>query len=329
MDPERQKEIEAVLAGESQASTVTARGSSFTQLGPYEIEAKIGQGGMGEVFRARDTRLHRTVAIKVLPREQMADPDRRRRFLQEVRAASALNHPNIVTLHDIAHDGDVDFLVMEHVAGTPLDTVVAGGKLPRQRALSYAVQIARALAAAHAGGIIHRDIKPANILITDDGHVKVLDFGLAKLVEPVTSDTPSTTLARVATETGVVMGTIAYMSPEQARCEPLDARTDLFSFGAVFFEMATGRRAFGRRFDWTLPRMEDIEPRLRAVVSRLVQQDPLRRYQTATDVISDLTRLEHEDDAPTSATPRWMWIGAAVVLLTAIAAIVLVVRPLQ
>jgi Tol biopolymer transport system component len=287
-----------------------------TRLGGYEILSLIGKGGMGEVYRARDTRLHRTVALKVLPPEQMADPDRRRRFLQEARAASALNHPNIVTLHDIAHDGDVDFLVMEHVAGAPLDAVIARGRLPLERTLAYAIQIARALAAAHAAGVVHRDIKPANILITADEQVKVLDFGLAKLAEPADGLSP-TTLVHPGTEPGIVMGTIAYMSPEQARGEPVDARTDLFSLGAVLFEMATGRRAFARRFDWTLPPAQAIEPGLRAVVVRLLQQEPARRYQTAGDLLSDLERLERKGVQATPSARLWMWIGAAMLVLVA------------
>ena len=294
-----------------------------TRLGAYEILSLIGKGGMGEVYRARDTRLHRTVAVKVLPREQMANPDRRRRFLQEARAASALNHPNIVTLHDIAHDGDVDFLVMEHVAGTPLDAVIARGSPPLERTLAYAIQIARALVAAHAAGVIHRDIKPGNILITADGQVKVLDFGLAKLAERA-DDLSPTTVAHPGTEPGIVMGTIAYMSPEQARGEPIDARTDLFSLGAVLFEMATGRRAFARRFDWTPQPAQDIEPGLRALVLRLLQQDPARRYQTAADLISDLERLEHKHVEPRASPRRWMWMGAATLTLIASVVIALI-----
>jgi eukaryotic-like serine/threonine-protein kinase len=294
--------------------------ASGTRLGAYEIVSLIGKGGMGEVYSARDTRLHRTVAVKVLPREQMADPDRRRRFLQEARAASALNHPNIVTLHDIAHDGDVDFLVMEHVAGTPLDAVIARDRLPPERTFVYALQIARALAAAHAAGVVHRDIKPANILITADRQVKVLDFGLAKLAEPADEVAP-TTVVHPGTEPGVVVGTIAYMAPEQARGEPIDARSDLFSLGAVLFEMATGRRPFARRFDWTPPAAQDIEPGLRALVLRLLQPDPARRYQTAGDLISDLERLEHKHVEPVASSLRWMWIGAAT--LTVIASIMI------
>src|SRR5689334_17212080 len=194
-----------------------------TQLGPYRIEARLGAGGMGEVFRATDTRLHRTVAIKILPRDKVADPERKRRFLQEARAASALNHPNIVTLHDIASDSGVDYLVMEYVAGKPLDKLIAPKGLPIGDVTAYVNQIAAALAAAHAAGIVHRDIKPANVIVTDEGHVKILDFGLAKLTEraPASEDETRTQESSL-TETGTVMGTVAYMSPEQAAAKPLD-----------------------------------------------------------------------------------------------------------
>src|SRR2546427_544957 len=209
-----------------------------TRLGPYEILAPIGAGGMGEVFRAQDTRLHRTVAIKVLPRERVADPERKRRFLQEARAASALNRPNIVTLHDIANDSGVDYLVMEYVPGKSLDKLIAHKGLPLAEAIGYATQIAGALAAAHAAGIVHRDIKPANVMVTAESQVKVLDFGLAKLVERAPGPEGETeTLDSALTEAGTVLGTVAYMSPEQASARSLDHRTDIFSCGIVLYEM--------------------------------------------------------------------------------------------
>src|SRR6266545_3766620 len=176
-----------------------------SQLGPYKIEAPIGAGGMGEVFRAHDTRLRRTVAIKVLPRERVADPERKRRFLQEARAASALNHPNIVTLHDIADDSGVDYLVMEYVPGKSLDKLIAHKGLPLTDAIGYATQIAGALAAAHAAGIVHRDIKPANVIVTAESQVKILDFGLAKLTERAPSPESETlTQAPALTEAGTL-----------------------------------------------------------------------------------------------------------------------------
>jgi serine/threonine protein kinase len=215
-----------------------------TRLGPYEIRAALGAGGMGEVYSALDTRLHRTVAIKVLPPAKFRDADREARFLQEARAASALNHPNIVTLHDIASDGGVHFLVMEYVPGEVLSRVIAQKGLALSDLADYATQMACALAAAHAAGIVHRDIKPANVIVTPRRQVKILDFGLAKLQESADESAETRPRRAELTEPGMVMGTVSYMSPEQARGEPVDGRTDLFSLGAVLYEMATGRRAF-------------------------------------------------------------------------------------
>src|SRR3990170_5165869 len=208
----------------------------------YEILHKIGEGGMGVVYKARDTHLERFVAIKVLPAERVADPERKRRFIKEARAASALNHPNIITVHDIACDDGLDFMVMEFVPGKTLDQLIGRKGLKLGAALKYGVQIADALAAAHAAGIVHRDLKPSNIMVTDDGLVKVLDFGLAKLAEPATGDLASTQSA--LTVEGAILGTAAYMSPEQAEGRIVDARSDIFSFGAVLYEMITSRRAF-------------------------------------------------------------------------------------
>ncbi len=219
------------------------------QLGPYKIEAALGAGGMGEVYRARDTRLGRTVAIKVLPHDKLADPDRKRRFLQEARAASALNHPNIVTLYDIASDGGVDFLVMEYVPGQSLRSLIPRDGMPVSQVREYGAQMAVALAAAHAAGIIHRDLKPGNIMITPESQVKVLDFGLAKLaaVGHLDPEEDTRTIGPSLTEAGVVMGTVGYMSPEQVRGESVDPRSDIFSLGCVLYQMATGRAPFSRR----------------------------------------------------------------------------------
>jgi serine/threonine protein kinase len=193
---------ESLLKGDSTLQTETSF-SVVEQLGPYRIEQKIGQGGMGQVFRALDTRLNRTVAIKMLPSTHVADPDRRRRFLQEARAASRLNHPNIVTLHDIANDGGVDYLVMEYVPGKTLKELIRPEGLPISEAGGYAIQLAGALAVAHAAGLIHRDIKPANIMVTNDGQVKVLDFGLAKQLTSAGADS----LDAVRTVPGMLVGT--------------------------------------------------------------------------------------------------------------------------
>jgi serine/threonine protein kinase/tetratricopeptide (TPR) repeat protein len=230
---------ESLLKGDGLLQTETSV-RVVEQLGPYRIEQKIGQGGMGQVFRALDTRLQRTVAIKVLPSTHVADPDRRRRFLQEARAASRLNHPNIVTLHDIANDGGVDYLVMEYVAGKTLKELIRPEGLPISEAAGYAIQLAGALAVAHAAGLIHRDIKPANIMVTNDGQVKVLDFGLAKQLTSAGADT----LDAIRTVPGLLVGTVSYMSPEQTRGEPLDARSDIFAFGSVLYEAVTGRLPF-------------------------------------------------------------------------------------
>jgi serine/threonine protein kinase len=210
------------------------------RLGPYEITALLGAGGMGEVYRAIDTRLNRTVALKIIASDAVADPERRRRFLTEARAASALNHANIITIHDIGEADGVSFLVMEFVPGRSLRDVIAVGPLSIDRVVDYALHIATALDVAHAAGIVHRDIKPANVMVTDAGQIKVLDFGVSKAFGPVDPETVTT----AATAAGSLVGTLGYMSPEQVQGRPIDGRSDIFSFGAVLFEMVTGRRAF-------------------------------------------------------------------------------------
>src|SRR5580698_8043246 len=220
--------------------------ASGTKLGPYEIVSPVGAGGMGEVYRARDTRLGRDVAIKVLPEALANDADRLRRFAQEARAIAALNHPNILGIHDIGtHDG-APFLVSELLEGQTLREKLESGPLPVRRATEYALGIAQGLAAAHEKGIVHRDLKPENVFITRDGRVKILDFGLAKLVHPEEHRETTMTLTSPATLPGMVMGTVGYMSPEQVRGEGIDARSDIFSFGTVLYEMLTGKRAFKR-----------------------------------------------------------------------------------
>lgn len=206
---------------------------------------------MGIVYKAHDTHLDRPVAIKVLPAEAMANPERKRRFAQEAKAASALNHPNIVTMHDVAEDKGVEFLVMEYVSGKTLEARLREGPLPMDEVIEYANQAAGAVAAAHAINIVHRDLKPGNLVLTTvgstgAGHMKVLDFGLAKLKQPVEPPADSVTLtAAPATEVGAVLGTAPYMSPEQAQGVQVDARSDVFSLGSVIYEMLTGRRPFG------------------------------------------------------------------------------------
>src|SRR5712691_9544431 len=219
------------------------RFAAGTQLGPYRIEAPLGAGGMGEVFRARDTRLNRTVAIKISKRRFTG------RFKSEARAVAALNHPNIVQIYELGSEDGDDFIVMEFVPGRALAELLPVARLSLDQALEYANQIASALAAAHAAGIVHRDIKPGNIIVTDAGVIKILDFGIAKVEQNVAAgDTSSTTDPQTGSRT--VLGTAAYMSPEQAEGKVVDARSDIFSTGAVFYEMLTGRRAFDGDSTW-------------------------------------------------------------------------------
>jgi serine/threonine protein kinase len=205
----------------------------------YRIEEKIGEGGMGVVYKARDERLRRHVAIKTLPHDLISNPERKKRFLQEARAASALSHPNIITIHDIPSDGGNEFMVMEYIAGQTLDRKIGRKGMKPAELLKYAVQIAVALSAAHAAGIVHRDLKPGNILVSDDGRVKVLDFGLAKLMEREGGPARESSISAL-TEEGRILGTASYMSPEQAEGRKVDERSDIFSLGSVLYEMATG-----------------------------------------------------------------------------------------
>jgi serine/threonine protein kinase len=222
--------------------------SAGHRLGPYEILAPLGAGGMGEVYRARDTRLGRDVAVKVLPPEVAEDPGRRRRFEQEAQAASALNHPAIITIHDIGQEAGVLYVVFELVEGETLRAALSAGPVSRAKAIDWALQISRGLSAAHERGIVHRDLKPENLIVTRDGRMKILDFGLAKVV-PGLGETAGTTAPTLthATEPGVVLGTIGYLAPEQARGRPADPRSDVFAFGAIVYEMVSeGARSPGR-----------------------------------------------------------------------------------
>jgi len=295
----------------------------------YTIVEKLGEGGMGVVYKARDTHLDRFVAIKVLPAEKVADPERKRRFVQEAKAASALNHPNIVTIHDIASAEGVEFIAMEYVVGRTLDEVIGRKGLKLNEALGHAIQVADALAKAHAAGIVHRDLKPSNIMVTGDGLVKVLDFGLAKLTEPVTGDAAATaSLPRPHTEEGAILGTVAYMSPEQAEGKPVDARSDIFSFGAVLYQMLTGHRAFqGDSKLSTLaailrsepaPVAQSLPSEVVRALERCLRKDPQRRWQSMSDLKVVLQDLKEESEsgklpgAPVpSKRPRpWGWIAA-------------------
>jgi eukaryotic-like serine/threonine-protein kinase len=276
--------------------------NSGTMLGPYEIESLLGAGGMGEVYRARDTRLQRTVAIKILPAHLSSSPELHARFVQEAKSISGLQHPNICIVHDIGSQGGVDFMVMEYVAGHTLDRVISAHGLPANVAIKYAVQIAEALARAHAAGIVHRDLKPANIIVDDNGLVKVLDFGLAKLAgKELAKGYEGETMAATTTTPGVIVGTLAYMSPEQAEGKTIDARSDVFSFGAVLYEMLTGARAFARESSAALlaavmrddpkPVSElkrDVPPEVRRIVNRCLKKDPAARYASGAELANDL-----------------------------------------
>jgi predicted Ser/Thr protein kinase len=275
------------------------------RLGAYEIVAPIGAGGMGEVFRARDTRLGREVALKVLPEALAQDRDRLSRFEQEARAASALNHPNIVTIHDIGREGETAFIAMELVDGKTLRELEASGPLPVRRILGVAAQIAEGLAKAHAAGIVHRDLKPENVMVSKDGFVKILDFGLAKLVEPESGGASAMpTLAQPETHPGTVLGTVAYMSPEQASGEPLDFRSDQFSLGSMLYEMTTGRKAFSRKTaaeTMSAIIRDDPEPiaklrpelplPLRWMLERCLAKDREERYASTRDLARDLAGM--------------------------------------
>ena len=215
---------------------------SGTKLGPYEILSPLGAGGMGEVYRARDTRLKREVAIKVLPDSTARNPEVLSRFQREAEAVAALSHPNILAIHDVGREDDLSFLVTELLEGDTLRSRIEHAAIPWRKAVELAVSIAEGLAAAHAKGIVHRDLKPANIFLTEDGVVKILDFGLARVQQSATSQDRTLTLD---TRPGTVLGTASYMSPEQVRGQPTDVRSDIFSFGCVLYEMVTGKRAFG------------------------------------------------------------------------------------
>src|SRR5215475_10748460 len=217
-----------------------------TRLGPYEIVAPIGAGGMGEVYKAKDTRLDRTVAVKVLPSHVSSDPALRERFEREARTIAALNHPHICTLHDVGHQDGIDFLVLEHLDGHTLADRLTKGALPLDQALQIAIQIADALDKAHRAGIVHRDLKPGNIMLTKSG-AKLLDFGLAKVTPAAIAASGlsiAATGASPVTMQGTILGTLQYMAPEQIEGQEADARTDIFAFGAVLYEMLTGRKAF-------------------------------------------------------------------------------------
>jgi eukaryotic-like serine/threonine-protein kinase len=291
--------------------------SAGTKLGPYEILAPIGAGGMGEVYRAKDPRLGREVAIKVLPASFSQDADRLKRFEQEARSASALNHPNIVTIHEIGSFEGASYIAMELVDGLSLREMLASGPLPTKKLLDVAVQVAEALAKAHGAGIVHRDLKPENVVVSKDGFAKLLDFGLAKtFVAPTGEASGAPTIAPQETQPGTVMGTVGYMSPEQASGRPVDFRSDQFAFGSILYEMATGHRAFQKKTGAeTLAAIIRDEPEpvaqanprtpapLRWIVERCLAKEPDERYASTRDLARDLKSVrEHLGEVTTSAS---------------------------
>jgi serine/threonine protein kinase len=284
----------------------------------YQFLEKLGAGGMGEIWKAQDTRLNRMVAIKILTDASAGDPDPRRRFIQEAQAASALNHPNIITIHDIVSEDSAEFMVMEYVQGKTLIDLIPKGGLRVPQVLKYAVQMTDALQIAHSAGIVHRDLKPGNVMVTESGLVKVLDFGLAKLTDnsPLSQTASSPTDATQTinhaplTVEGSIIGTVSYMSPEQAQGKRVDARSDIFSFAVVLYEMVTGTRAFAgdsalstlsailRDEVRPIPEIApDTPPQLEQVIHRCLRKDPEQRFQTMKEVQVALGALKHESDS--------------------------------
>jgi len=293
------------------------RFSPGNRLGPYELLDMLGAGGMGEVYRARDPRLNRDVAVKVLPSEVGSDRQRLKRFEREAQSASALNHPNIVTIYDIGTADSISYIAMELVKGEPLRSVLLQGALPVRRLLQVGTQVAEGLAKAHTAGIVHRDLKPENVMVTEDGLVKILDFGLAKLTQPDTSGSEATQAPTVSgqTDAGVVLGTVGYMSPEQAAGRSVDFRSDQFSFGSILYEMATGRRAFQRASPpQTMTAIIQDEPEpismlnpkipapVRWIIERCLAKEARNRYASTEDLARELATIrDHLSEAISAA----------------------------
>lgn len=311
--------------------------TSGTKLGPYEIQSPLGAGGMGEVYRARDTRLGRDVALKILPNSFARETDRLHRFEQEARAVAALNHPNILAIFDTGQNNGSPFLVSELLEGETLRAVLNRGTVQQRKTIDYGVQIAQGLAAAHEKGIVHRDLKPENIFVTRDARIKILDFGLAKLAQKASAATADdgVTLTSSHTAAGVVMGTASYMAPEQVRGEAADPRTDIFAFGAVLYEMLSGNRAFRRDTPAETmtavlkedpPELSDpgrpISPALDRIVRRCLEKDPEQRFQSAKDLSFALSALSGTDSSGTAriaearrSPPRLLWAAVALALV--------------
>src|ERR1700676_16580 len=311
-----------------------------TRLGPYEILSAIGAGGMGEVYKARDTRLDRIVAIKVLPAHLADRSELRERFEREARTIASLNHPHICVLHDIGQQDGIDFLVMEYLEGETLAQRLLKGSLPIQQVLHYAIEISDALDKAHRKGITHRDLKPGNIMLTKSG-TKLLDFGLAKLKQeaaPALPDSQLATMKSGITGDGTILGTLQYMAPEQVEAKEIDARTDIFAFGAVVYEMATGRKAFEGKTSASVmakilevdpPAMSSLQPMTPPALDRLVKRclakNPEKRWQTARDLELGLKSIvERGPETAMQATPaerrgslRWVLVSAVACLIAA------------
>ena len=318
----------------------------------YQVTEQLGAGGMGQIFKARDPRLNRTVAIKALSGNAVGDPERRRRFVQEARAASSLNHPNIITIHDILSDSDTEYMVMEYVAGKTLGELIPPGGIGVEKTLRYGVQIADALAAAHAAGIVHRDLKPGNVMVTESGLVKILDFGLAKMSLGTLTDeaqlTEATkTIGAPLTVEGSILGTVSYMSPEQAQGGKIDARSDIFSFGSLMYEMVTGNKAFpGPSPIATLTAIlrdevrpirdaaPDCPPELEEIIGRAMRKAPADRWQSMQEIHTVLGGLRQKFEsgilhasmiAPPAKKPSRKRPLGAIALGIVVAAIVMVI----
>ena len=345
-DSSLRREVESLLAADEQARTsflqsppLMTRLQKGTRLGDYEIQSLLGVGGMGEVYRARDLRLRRDVAIKVLPAFVSSNPERLRRFEQEATAAAALNHPNILAVYQLGSYAGAPYLVSELLEGSTLREQMTRGPLAQRKAIDYASQIAHGLAAAHEKGIVHRDLKPENLFVTKDGRVKILDFGLAKLTRaPHSSEHSAPTLGN-ETEPGVVMGTVGYMSPEQVRGETNDNRTDIFAFGAILYEMLVGKRAFQKPTSpetMTAILNEDpvaisqsapaTPPALQRVVHRCLEKSPEQRFQSASDLAFALEALSDSGTSAMSAVGTQnkslrRWASIATVAVTGVVSV--------